>query len=190
MKKQQRQGRVDNPTSLEQPQLSQWIRRKSEGQRVMKTYLLALMPSLRVAKPSATRDSAMFSPLVSEEKKRELNTRFKSASNDNRAQMKSTFILSSSRRMMLLENWKRQQCGVVFLRKTFLPKSLISKIQRSINLFLRTLFLSFLCLSQAKGNLNNYGRLTRKQDTCGTHGVYTEHWPREEGLALNTPSAT
>lgn len=37
--------------------------------RVINTYLLALMPSLRVAKPSATRDSAMFSPLVSEEEK-------------------------------------------------------------------------------------------------------------------------
>lgn len=144
---QQSRCRVDNPTSLEQPPLSQWSRRKSEGQKVIKTYLLALMPSLRVAKPSATRDSAMFSPLVSE-KKRELNTRFKSVSNDNRAQMKPTFTLSSSRRMMLPENWTRQQCSV-FFRKTFLPKSLISKSQRSINTFLRSFFLSFLCLSQA-----------------------------------------
>lgn len=140
MKKQQSQGKVDNPTSLEQPQLSQWSRRKSEGQRVMKTYLLALMPSLRVAKPSATRDSAMFSPLVSEEKKRELNTRFKSASNDNRAQMKPTFILTS-------------------------------KTQRPINLFLGTLFLSFLYLSQAKGN----SITTEDWQESNTHGASTEY---------------
>lgn len=67
--------------------------------RVMQTYLLALMPSLRVAKPSATRDSAMFSPLVSEKEKRELNTRFKSASNGNRARVEPPFTLSSSRRV-------------------------------------------------------------------------------------------
>jgi hypothetical protein len=39
---------------------------------VLNTYLLALMPSLRVAKPSATSDSAMFSPLVSEEEEKEI----------------------------------------------------------------------------------------------------------------------
>lgn len=93
--------------------------------RVMKTYLLALMPSLRVAKPSATRDSAMFSPLVSEKEKRELNTRFKSASNGNRARTEPPFTLSSSRRVWCQRigqssNVQKLKCWV--FQKTSLPK--------------------------------------------------------------------
>lgn len=136
----------------------------------MKTYLLALMPSLRVAKPSATRDSAMFSPLVSEKEKRELNTRFKSASNGNRARTEPPFTLSSSRRVWC-QNWTKaamsKNSSVGFFRKPLRPKCPGSKTQRSINLFLRTLFLIFLCISRARGNLRNYWRLTRKPDTCG-----------------------
>lgn len=61
MKMEQSHCIVDYPTSHSGREGSQRVRRE------MNTYLLALMPSLRVAKPSATRDSAMFSPLVSEE---------------------------------------------------------------------------------------------------------------------------
>ena len=46
--------------------------------RAAQTHLLALMPSLRVAKPSATSDSAMFSPLVSEKEKRDMSLGSKS----------------------------------------------------------------------------------------------------------------
>lgn len=68
--------------------------------------------------------------------------------------------------MMLPENWTRQQCSAGFSEKSLLPKCLVCKTQRPINLLLKTLFLIFLYVSQAKGNLRN-------------EGDWQESWTRE-----------
>ena len=88
----------------------------------MDTYLFALMPSLRVAKPSVTRDSAMFSPLVSEEEKRGVNLVFKSISNSKRALMGPLSPLALQG-MMLPANGTRQQGRVGFSEKSLLPQN-------------------------------------------------------------------
>lgn len=116
MKMQQSQCRVDSPSSHRGVRGSQIVR------RVMDTYLFALMPSLRVANPSATRDSAMFSPLVSEEEKRGVNLVFKSISNSKRALM-GPLSPVALQGMMLPENGTRQQCRVGFSKKPLLPQN-------------------------------------------------------------------
>lgn len=122
MKMQQSQCRVDSPSSHCSVRGSQTVR------RVMDTYLFALMPSLRVAKPSATRDSAMFSPLVSEEEKRGVNFVFKSNSSMNNSSNSKRALMGplspiALQGMMLPANGTRQQGRVGFSEKPLLPQN-------------------------------------------------------------------
>ena len=93
--------------------------------RAAETYLLALMPSLRVAKPSATSDSAMFSPLVSDKEKKDMNLGSKSISNSKRALL-GPLLPSALQGIMLPTNWTRQQAGVGFFREPLLPQNVSS----------------------------------------------------------------
>lgn len=102
-----------------QPPLMSQVNQRDWG--VMNTYLLALMPSLRVAKPSATSDSAMFSPLVSEEEKGGFKNKIQTCLQQQQSTNGTIFTLSSSRRIMLPEKWTRQQCSIGFFRKPIFP---------------------------------------------------------------------
>lgn len=119
-------------------------RRKLRVRRAAQTHLLALMPSLRVAKPSATSDSAMFSPLVSEKEKKETWILGLNPSPIAKRLLMGPLSPSALQWIMLSTNWTRQQAGVGFFRKTSSPsKCLISRTQRSIHL-LWTYFLVYL----------------------------------------------
>lgn len=149
--------RVQNPL----PQLSQWRGGSLRVRRAVQTHLLALMPSLRVAKPSATSDSAMFSPLVSEKEKKETWILGLNSSPIAKRLLLGPLSPSALQGIMLPTNWTRQQAGVGFFRKTSSPsKCLISRTQRSIHL-LWTYFLVYLPSQRQSQELQETDRKAR-----------------------------
>ena len=99
--------------------------RTLRARRAAETYLLALMPSLRVAKPSATSDSAMFSPLVSDKEKKETWILGLNPSPIAKGLYWDHFHPQLFK-LVLPTNWTRQQAGVGFFRKPLLPQNVSS----------------------------------------------------------------
>ena len=89
--------------------------------RAAETYLLALMPSLRVAKPSATSDSAMFSPLVSDKEKKETWILGLNPSPIAKGLYWDHFHPQLFK-LVLPTNWTRQQAGVGAWDSAFLTR--------------------------------------------------------------------
>lgn len=75
---------------------------------------------------------------------------------------------------MLPENWTRQQYSVGFFRKLLLPKCLVLRTQKSINL-LQDFVSNFLGYLPGQRQSQELQRLKEKQDTHSSPREYKEH---------------
>ena len=144
-------------------QLSRWGRPRVR--RAAQTHLLALMPSLRVAKPSATSDSAMFSPPVSEKEKRDMGLGSKSICKSKRA-LTGPLSPSALQGVCCPLTGQGSRRGLGFRKPSSPSKCLTSRTQRSIHL-LWTYFLVYLPSQRQSQELQE---TDRKQGSSSSRG--------------------